>query len=125
LRDVNQQLTLARVRTEDAKARDEQVQKALKQRGDLGPLTESLNLGTVTALRGRVAEAKRQLADLSTDLGPLHPAVKKARLVLADARKAMEVESKRIADSFKRDYECASGDREQSHHSAEFDDLEQ
>jgi uncharacterized protein involved in exopolysaccharide biosynthesis len=108
LRDVNQQLTLARVRTEDAKARSEQVQKALKQRGELGPLTESLNLGTVTALRGRVAEAQRQLADLSTDLGPLHPAVKKAQSVLADARKTMETESKRIADSFKRDYERAA-----------------
>jgi uncharacterized protein involved in exopolysaccharide biosynthesis len=108
LRDINQQLTLARVRTEDARARSEQVQKALKERGDLGPLTESLNLGTVTGLRGRVAEAQRQLADLSTDLGPLHPAVKKAQSVLADARKAMETESKRIADSFKRDYERAA-----------------
>ena len=108
LRDINQQLTLARVRTEDAKARSEQVQRALKTRGDLGPLTESLNLGTVTALRGRVAEAQRQLADLSSDLGPLHPAVKKAQSVLADAQKAMEVESKRIADSFKRDYERAA-----------------
>jgi succinoglycan biosynthesis transport protein ExoP len=108
LRDVNQQLTLARVRTEDARARSEQVQIALKKRGDLGPLTESLNLGTVTALRGRVAEAQRQLADLSSDLGPLHPAVKKAQSVLADARKAMDTESKRIADSFKRDYERAA-----------------
>ena len=108
LRDINQQLTLARVRTEDARARSDQVQTALKQRGDLGPLTESLNLGTVTALRGRVAEAQRQLADLSTDLGPQHPAVKKAQSVLADARKAMETESRRIADSFKRDYERAA-----------------
>ncbi|MEA2757440.1 MAG: polysaccharide biosynthesis transport protein [Methylobacteriaceae bacterium] len=108
LRDVNQQLTLARVRTEDARARSEQVQIALKKRGDLGPLTESLNLGTVTALRGRVAEAQRQLADLSSDLGPLHPAVKKAQSVLADARKAMDTESMRIADSFKRDYERAA-----------------
>ena len=70
LRDINQQLTLARVRTEDAKARSQQVQQALRQRGDLGPLTERLNLGTVTALRGRVAEAQRQLGDLSSDLGP-------------------------------------------------------
>jgi uncharacterized protein involved in exopolysaccharide biosynthesis len=108
LRDINQQLTLARVRTEDARARSEQVQKALRSRGDLGPLTESLNLGTITALRGRVAEAQRQLADLSSDLGPLHPAVKKAEAVLADARKAMDTESKRIADSFKRDYERAA-----------------
>jgi hypothetical protein len=108
LRDINQQLTLARVRTEDARARSEQVQKALRSRGDLGPLTESLNLGTITALRGRVAEAQRQLADLSSDLGPLHPAVKKADAVLVDARKAMDTESKRIADSFKRDYERAA-----------------
>jgi uncharacterized protein involved in exopolysaccharide biosynthesis len=108
LRDVNQQLTLARVRTEDARARNDQVQKVLKERGDLGPLTDTLNLGTVTALRGRVAEAQRQLADLSTDLGPLHPAVKKAQSVLADANKAMQAESKRIADSFKRDYERAA-----------------
>ncbi|MEA2839215.1 MAG: polysaccharide biosynthesis transport protein [Methylobacteriaceae bacterium] len=108
LRDVNQQLTLARVRTEDARARSEQVQKALRERGDLGPLTESLNLGSVTALRGRVAEAQRQLADLSSDLGPLHPLVKKAQSVLADARKAMDTESKRIANSFKRDYERAA-----------------
>jgi len=70
LRDINQQLTLARVRTEDGKARSQQVQQALRQRGDLGPLTERLNLGTVTALRGRVAEAQRQLGDLSSDLGP-------------------------------------------------------
>jgi uncharacterized protein involved in exopolysaccharide biosynthesis len=108
LRDINQQLTLARVRTEDAKARSQQVQQALRQRGDLGPLTERLNLGTVTALRGRVAEAQRQLADLSSDLGPLHPAVKKAQSVLADAKKAMDTESKRIADSFRRDYERAA-----------------
>jgi uncharacterized protein involved in exopolysaccharide biosynthesis len=47
LRDINQQLTLARVRTEDAKARSQQVQQALRQRGDLGPLTERLNLDTV------------------------------------------------------------------------------
>jgi uncharacterized protein involved in exopolysaccharide biosynthesis len=108
LRDINQQLTLARVRTEDAKARSQQVQQALRQRGDLGPLTERLNLGTVTALRGRVAEAQRQLADLSSDLGPLHPAVKKAQSVLADAKKAMDTESKRIADRFGRDYERAA-----------------
>ncbi len=108
LRDINQQLTLARVRTQDAKARNDQVQRVLKERGDLTPLTETLNLGTVTALRGRVAEAQRQLADLSTDLGPLHPAVKKAQSVLADANKAIQAESKRIADSFKRDYERAA-----------------
>jgi uncharacterized protein involved in exopolysaccharide biosynthesis len=108
LRDINQQLTLARVRTEDARARSEQVQKVLRARGDLAALTDTLNLGTITALRGRVAEAQRQLADLSSDLGPLHPAVKKAQSVLADARKAIETESKRVADSFKRDYERAA-----------------
>jgi len=41
-------------------------------------------------------------------LGPLHPAVKKAQSVLADAKKAMDTESKRIADSFRRDYERAA-----------------
>jgi uncharacterized protein involved in exopolysaccharide biosynthesis len=34
--------------------------------------------------------------------------VKKAQSVLADAKKAMDTESKRIADSFRRDYERAA-----------------
>lgn len=107
LKELNQQLNYARTRLEDSRSRYEQVQRARHSEADIAAIAASMNLATLTALRGQQSEARQRLADLSADLGPLHPAVKNAAARVAETRRLLEAELARVAESVRKDYERA------------------
>lgn len=112
LKELNQQLTFARARLEDARSRYEQVQRARRSDGDVSAIAATLSLATLTSLRSQQAEALQKLADLSAELGPRHPVVKNAAARAAEARRLVDAELARVAASVRKDFERAQSTEE-------------
>jgi uncharacterized protein involved in exopolysaccharide biosynthesis len=74
-----QQLSYARTRLEDARARFELLRRARAPGADLGMLTVTLNAPSLTNLRTQQTAALEKIAELSAELGPRHPSVKNRR----------------------------------------------
>jgi uncharacterized protein involved in exopolysaccharide biosynthesis len=104
LKDMNQQITLARTRVEEARAHYDQIQAARNRSGDVGSIAVSLNLPSLSLLRAQQAEARQKLADLSGELGPRHPLVKDAAARVSEADRAVDAELARFAQSIRGDY---------------------
>jgi uncharacterized protein involved in exopolysaccharide biosynthesis len=104
LRDMNQQITVARTRVDEARSRYDQIQAARNRSADVGAIAVSLNLPSLSLLRGQQAEAKQKLADLSGQLGPKHPLVKDAGARVSAADRAVDAELARFAQSIRGDY---------------------
>lgn len=109
LKETNQQLTLARVRADEARARYDQVQQARRSGGDLSQIVEMLNVPSLVNLRAQQAEAAQKLADVSAELGPLHPTVHGAEARVAELRRQTERELSRIADALLKEQERSKG----------------
>jgi uncharacterized protein involved in exopolysaccharide biosynthesis len=107
LRDMNQQITVARTRVEEARTRYDQIQAARGRGGDVGALAVGLNLPSLGALRAQQAEAQQKLADLSAELGPRHPLVKDAQARVNEANHAVDAELARFAQSVRNEYSRA------------------
>ena len=104
LREMNQQITLARTRLEEARAHYDQILAGRGHGGDVGALAVSLNLPSLAPLRAQQAEAAQKLADLSAELGPRHPLVKDAAARVSEASRAVDAELARFAQSVRNDY---------------------
>jgi uncharacterized protein involved in exopolysaccharide biosynthesis len=104
LRDMNQQITVARTQVEEARSHADQIQAARSRGGDVGAIAAGLNLASLAPLRAQQAEAQQKLADLSAELGPKHPLVKDAAARVAEANRAVEAELARYAQSVRNDY---------------------
>lgn len=104
LSELNNQLSLARARTAEARARFDQV-KALQRSGaDLGAFTESVQSATIMTLRSQYAEINRRQAEQMAALGPRHPAVIEIRAQSQRLRGLIEEEINRIAAAAATDY---------------------
>jgi uncharacterized protein involved in exopolysaccharide biosynthesis len=112
LKEINQQLTFARTRLEDARSRYMQAQRASRSDADVAAIASSLNLSTLTSLRSQQAEAQQKFADISADLGPRHPAVRNAAARVAETRRLVQAELGRLRSSLHKDYERARGTEE-------------
>ncbi len=101
---ASQAAALARVN--DAKARLQVMQDALRTRGDVGASAADTDssLGT---LRIRLADAKQRLADTGQVLGPRHPRYIAAREEVAQAEAAVRTESERLVSAARDDYQAA------------------
>jgi uncharacterized protein involved in exopolysaccharide biosynthesis len=107
LKDLNQQLTFAEARLEDARARFEEHQRARENEVELAALAATMSLPTLTNLRASQTEALQRVADLSTELGPLHPAVKNAAARAAELKRLIGVELARVGGAMRKDYDRA------------------
>jgi uncharacterized protein involved in exopolysaccharide biosynthesis/Mrp family chromosome partitioning ATPase len=107
LKEMNQQITVARTRVEEARSHYEQIQAARARGGDVGAIAIELNLASLTPLRAQQAEARQKLADLSSELGPKHPQVKDAEARVKEANRAIDAELTRFADGVRHDYSRA------------------
>jgi succinoglycan biosynthesis transport protein ExoP len=107
LTDANTQLAQAQARIAEAQARNEQIQRALRSNGAASALPEAVISPTIAALRGQQAEARRRLADASTEFGPRHPTVRNAQAQAADLDRAITEELARIAQSARADLDRA------------------
>ena len=80
---------------------------------DSGAIPEALQSPTIANLRSQYAEARKRYAELTGELGPLHPALRQIEKQVEDLRRTINEEVDRFAISAKndltraRDYEAS------------------
>ena len=99
--DLNQQVSAARLRTEEAKARYEQVQRDLKANVE-GPVKQDL----LSMLRAQRSTLNDQIAQKKAIYGDRHPDLAISYSQLADINRQIEVERKKNIDTAKSEYEA-------------------
>jgi uncharacterized protein involved in exopolysaccharide biosynthesis/Mrp family chromosome partitioning ATPase len=107
LTGLNAQLSLARARTSEAKARLDQVESVLHSKTPIGAFPEAVQSQTITMLRSQYAEIMRRDAEQKSSLGERHPAVIEIEAQGARLQKLIEDEVNRIAASDRAEYERA------------------
>jgi polysaccharide biosynthesis transport protein len=105
--ELNNQLTAAKARTAETKARYEQLQRLQRSGADAGATTEAVQSNTIGRLREQYANIARQEANLAAELGPRHPWVIDARAQLRNAKQLISEELVRVAEANRSDYERA------------------
>ena len=109
----NQRLAAARAATLDAQAKYDQIESSRRVTADSGAIPEALQSPTIANLRAQYAEARKRYAELSAELGPLHPALRQMEKQVEDLRRTVSEEVDRFATAAKndltraRDYEAS------------------
>jgi uncharacterized protein involved in exopolysaccharide biosynthesis len=109
----NQRLATARALTLDAQAKYDQIEASRRAATDAGAIPEALQSPTIANLRSQYAEARKRLAELTSELGPLHPSLRQMEKQVEDLRRTVNEEVDRFAQSAKndltraRDYEAS------------------
>jgi uncharacterized protein involved in exopolysaccharide biosynthesis/Mrp family chromosome partitioning ATPase len=109
----NQRLAAAHAASLDAQARYDQIEASRRAATDPGAIVEALQSPTIANLRSQYAEARKRYAELTVELGPLHPALKQMGQQVEDLRRNINEEVDRVAQSAKneltraRDYEAS------------------
>ncbi len=109
----NQRLAAARAATLDAQAKYDQIESSRRVTADSGAIPEALQSPTIANLRAQYAEARKRYAELSAELGPLHPALRQMEKQVEDLRRTVNEEVDRFATAAKndltraRDYEAS------------------
>jgi succinoglycan biosynthesis transport protein ExoP len=111
LSQLNVQLLTAQAQTREAKARLDRIETVI---GSADPevavnatVTDTLNNPIITRLREQYLEFTGKEADLSARYGANHQAAANLRRQIRDTRGAILDELKRIAETYKSDYEIA------------------
>ncbi len=99
----NQRLAAARALTLDAQAKYDQIEASRKTSADAGAVPEALQSQTIANLRAQSAEARKRQAELQSELGPRHPALRQMEQQVQDLRRAINEEVERFAQSAKND----------------------
>jgi uncharacterized protein involved in exopolysaccharide biosynthesis/Mrp family chromosome partitioning ATPase len=99
--DLNQQVSAARLRTEEAKTRYQQAQRDLKANVD-GPAKQDL----LSVLRAQRSALNDQIAQKRAVFGDRHPDLVISYSQLNDLNKQIEAERKRNIESSKSEYEA-------------------
>jgi succinoglycan biosynthesis transport protein ExoP len=105
LTELNNQLSVARARTGETKARYDQVLQLRRGGLDQGAIPEAIQSTTLGLLRDQYGTIARQEANLAAELGPRHPRVIEARAQLREAQQQIGGEIARIAEASRIDYE--------------------
>ncbi len=109
----NQRLAAARALTLDAQAKYDQIDASRRAATDAGAIPEALQSPTIANLRAQFAEAKKRQAELQSELGPRHPALRQMDKQVEDLRRTVNEEVDRYAQSARndltraRDYEAS------------------
>lgn len=107
LTDVNSQLVQARAATSEAKARLDRVRSVIGQDVVQSTVSEALSNSVITRLRAQYLDLSAQYADWSSRYGLNHQAALNLQSRMAELRKSIQDEVKRIADGTQSDYEVA------------------
>ncbi|MGY3620753.1 exopolysaccharide transport family protein [Bradyrhizobium sp. USDA 10063] len=109
----NQRLAAARALTLDAQAKYDQIEASRRNSSDPGAIPEALQSPTIANLRAQYADAKKRQAELQSELGPRHPALRQVEQQVEDLRRTIKEEIDRFAQAAKndltraRDYEAS------------------
>jgi succinoglycan biosynthesis transport protein ExoP len=113
LAELNSALILARAQTAETKARTDRVQQILQQENktsnfnETATVTDSLHDDVITRLRQQYLDISARESDWSTRYGRDHLAAVNLRNQMAEIRKSIDDELRRIAETYKSDYEIA------------------
>jgi succinoglycan biosynthesis transport protein ExoP len=107
LAEVNSQVVTARNATAEAKAKLDRIQEVMKQDLPDAAVTDSLQNAIITRLRNQVLDLSARESIWSTRYGADHVAAVNLRTQLSELRVSIARELKRIAESYKSDYEIA------------------
>jgi len=99
----NQRLAAARALTLDAQAKYDQIAASRKTSADAGAIPEALQSPTIANLRSQYAEAKKRQAELHSELGPRHPALRQMEQQVEDLRRTIGEETNRFLQAAKND----------------------
>jgi uncharacterized protein involved in exopolysaccharide biosynthesis/Mrp family chromosome partitioning ATPase len=99
----NQRLAAARALTLDAQAKYDQIEASRRAATDGGAIPEALQSATIANLRSQYAEARKRYAEMTSELGPLHPALRQMEKQVEDLRRTIGEEVERYAQSAKND----------------------
>ena len=99
----NQRLASAHAATLDAQAKYDQIEASRRAAGDAGAIPEALQSPTLGNLRAQYAETRRRLAEMTSELGPLHPSLRQMEKQVEDLRRTVNEETDRFAQSAKND----------------------
>jgi uncharacterized protein involved in exopolysaccharide biosynthesis/Mrp family chromosome partitioning ATPase len=109
----NQRLAAARAFTLDAQAKYDQIEASRRNSTDPGAIPEALQSPTIANLRAQYADARKRQAELQSELGPRHPALRQVDQQVEDLRRTIQEEIDRFAQAAKndltraRDYEAS------------------
>lgn len=112
---ANQRLAAAHAQTLDAQAKYDQIEASRHASSDPGAIPEALQSPTIANLRAQYAEARKRYAELSAELGPLHPSLRQMQKQVNDLRQTITEEIDRFEQSARndlmraRDYEASLG----------------
>jgi uncharacterized protein involved in exopolysaccharide biosynthesis len=98
--ELSQQVSAARLRTEEAKTRYEQAQRDLKANVD-GPIKQDL----LSMLRAQRSQLNDQIAQKKTVLGERHPDLVMSYGQLSELNRQIETERKRNIETAKSDFD--------------------
>lgn len=99
----NQRLASAHAATLDAQAKYDQIEANRRASADAGAIPEALQSPTIANLRAQYAEARKRMAEMTGELGPLHPALRQIEKQVEDLRRTVNEEIERFAQSAKND----------------------
>jgi capsular exopolysaccharide synthesis family protein len=106
LNSANGELMQARADRAEAQARLQQMQNLVARSGpaSVGAVLES---SMVQGLQTRLAEARRELAELSTRYGDLHPEIINIKAEIADLESTIDVEVQKVLQNLENEVEIA------------------
>jgi polysaccharide biosynthesis transport protein len=107
LSNLTTELSTARARTAQAKARLEQIENVQRSKIEIGAFPEAVQSATITALRTQYTDVMRREAEQKSSLGDRHPAVIEIEAQAERVHKLIEDEVNRIALSARTEYESA------------------
>ncbi|RZN05363.1 exopolysaccharide biosynthesis protein [Bradyrhizobium genosp. SA-3] len=107
LAEVNSQLVLAHASTAEAKARMDRINDILKQEIPDASVADALKNDTIVKLRGQYVDMASKESIWSMKYGSDHLAAVNLRRQMAEIKKNIIDELKRIQESYKSDYDIA------------------
>jgi succinoglycan biosynthesis transport protein ExoP len=107
LAEVNSQLILAHATTAEAKARRDNINEIMKQPIPDGSVADALKSEVIIKLRSQYLETSSQEALWSAKYGENHLATINLRNKMEEIRRNINDEMKKIAESYKSDYDIA------------------
>ena len=107
LAEVNSQLITAHAATAEAKARMDRINDILKQEVPDASVADALKNDTIVKLRGQYVDLASKESIWSTKYGSDHLAAVNLRRQMAEIKKNIIDELKRIQESYKSDYDIA------------------
>ena len=105
--NISNEVVQARSRTAEAKAKYEQVQRAVKAGRGIDAIGDAQKSTVLERLRTQAAEIARLEANLRTTLGPRHPQLQEVQQQALDTRRLIDEELRRLVQGSANEFQVA------------------